>query len=259
MSIDWITVAAQIANFLVLVWLLKRFLYRPILDGIDAREAEITRRMAEAGETENRAEIAELDFKDRSAELLSGQSAAVEKALDASKEAREALLASARQAVELEQQNSRVQMEREREMFTSRLARSGADTVVELTRRALHDLADEKLEVQIARHVVERLKPMSAELIEAAGHETKAVATTRAPLPVGARDQLFTEVRSLMPGTELRFDIDPEQSYGLILRIGGARVDWTVESYTDGFAALLNERLSAGSSVLSAAIPGGTA
>ena len=36
MSIDWITVAAQIVNFLVLVWLLKRFLYRPILNGIDA-------------------------------------------------------------------------------------------------------------------------------------------------------------------------------------------------------------------------------
>ena len=48
MSIDWITVAAQIANFLVLVWLLKRFLYRPILDGIDAREGEISHRMQEA-------------------------------------------------------------------------------------------------------------------------------------------------------------------------------------------------------------------
>ena len=34
MSIDWITVLAQIGNFLVLVWLLKRFLYKPILKGI---------------------------------------------------------------------------------------------------------------------------------------------------------------------------------------------------------------------------------
>ena len=48
MSIDWVTVLAQIANFLVLLWLLKRFLYRPILDGIDAREAQISKRMAAA-------------------------------------------------------------------------------------------------------------------------------------------------------------------------------------------------------------------
>ncbi|MER2603590.1 MAG: F0F1 ATP synthase subunit B, partial [Candidatus Competibacter phosphatis] len=31
MQIDWFTVAAQIVNFLLLVWLLKRFLYRPVL------------------------------------------------------------------------------------------------------------------------------------------------------------------------------------------------------------------------------------
>ena len=55
MSIDWITVAAQIANFLVLVWLLKRFLYRPILDGIDAREAEIANRMQEAVRAKDKA------------------------------------------------------------------------------------------------------------------------------------------------------------------------------------------------------------
>ena len=50
MSVDWITVIAQIVNFLVLIWLLKKFLYRPILDGIDAREAEITERMLAANQ-----------------------------------------------------------------------------------------------------------------------------------------------------------------------------------------------------------------
>jgi len=48
MSIDWVTVLAQLANFLLLIWLLRRFLYRPIIAGIDAREAEIARRMAAA-------------------------------------------------------------------------------------------------------------------------------------------------------------------------------------------------------------------
>jgi large-conductance mechanosensitive channel len=36
--IDWFTVVAQVINFLILVWLLKHFLYQPILDAIDARE-----------------------------------------------------------------------------------------------------------------------------------------------------------------------------------------------------------------------------
>ena len=39
MLIDWFTVGAQALNFIILVWLLKRFLYKPILDAIDARRS----------------------------------------------------------------------------------------------------------------------------------------------------------------------------------------------------------------------------
>ena len=48
MLIDWFTVVAQTVNFLVLVWLLKRFFYRPILNAIDAREQRIAAALAEA-------------------------------------------------------------------------------------------------------------------------------------------------------------------------------------------------------------------
>ena len=44
MLIDWFTVGAQALNFLILVWLLRRFLYKPILNAIDAREKTDRRR-----------------------------------------------------------------------------------------------------------------------------------------------------------------------------------------------------------------------
>ena len=56
MQIDWITVAAQIAYFLVLVWLLQRFLYRPITRAMARREEEIEKRLAEAKEARKDAE-----------------------------------------------------------------------------------------------------------------------------------------------------------------------------------------------------------
>ena len=46
MLIDWFTVSAQVVNFLILVWLLKRFLYRPILNAIDAREKRIAKELS---------------------------------------------------------------------------------------------------------------------------------------------------------------------------------------------------------------------
>ena len=41
MLIDWFTVGAQVLNFLILVWLLKRFLYKPVLAAVDGREQRI--------------------------------------------------------------------------------------------------------------------------------------------------------------------------------------------------------------------------
>ncbi len=48
MLIDWFTVIAQILNFLILVWLLKHFLYKPILNAIDAREKKVADELANA-------------------------------------------------------------------------------------------------------------------------------------------------------------------------------------------------------------------
>ena len=41
MQVDWLTVAAQIVNFLILVWLLHKFLYGPIVRAMGDREAAI--------------------------------------------------------------------------------------------------------------------------------------------------------------------------------------------------------------------------
>src|SRR5271166_1712941 len=48
MLINWFTVCAQVINFLILVWLLKHFLYKPILNALDAREKGIASQLAEA-------------------------------------------------------------------------------------------------------------------------------------------------------------------------------------------------------------------
>src|SRR3990167_11353393 len=56
MQIDWLTVAAQVVNFLVLVWLLQRYLYRPIVKAMDDREQRIAARRREATEQKANAE-----------------------------------------------------------------------------------------------------------------------------------------------------------------------------------------------------------
>ena len=124
MAFDWTTFALEMLNFLVLVWLLKRFFYRPVLAAIEGRRAEnakliqdaqTLRRDAQALKSEYEARLAAVDKDATAARLkLDGEIAAertkrlaaLEGELADERKRREAVQArqSAEQALILERQ-----------------------------------------------------------------------------------------------------------------------------------------------------------
>ena len=129
MSIDWITVTAQLANFLVLVWLLKRFLYRPILDGIDAREAEIAERMQIAARTEEDAKATEADYRAQLAALQSEQATMSEAARQRAEKERDTLLAEANNRIERERTAWMAHLDEEARSFKGKMQRTAVRRV----------------------------------------------------------------------------------------------------------------------------------
>lgn len=244
MSISWVTVLAQIGNFLVLVWLLKRFLYKPILDGIDAREAEIASQMGEADVAQRKAATAEAGFLKQQKRLLADKAADEESAREQAEQEKAALLSSARNKMEQEKRDWHAHLLKERETFMTELHLASAETLFLLVCRALRDLAEKDLEEQMALYVVNKLKPLAQELIAAKGMAEKAIATTHMPLSDKTQKKMESALDALDLGIPLSFTIDEGQSPGLILRIGNAQVAWTIDSYTDELIRLLADRLA---------------
>ncbi|HOW48100.1 MAG TPA: hypothetical protein PLB26_10635 [Rubrivivax sp.] len=243
MSIDWVTVAAQLANFLLLVWLLRRFLYRPILDGIDAREAEIARRLAAAEQARSDARAAEAQHLREYQRNLADRDTMIAQALSSTEQERDRLLADAQARLAQEQQEWHRHLEAERADFVQRLQRAGALTLIELVRKVLHDLADDTLEAAIVRRAGRQLAPMAAELAAAAGGSRQAVIGTHAELDDDAKAQVRAALQRLLPGVQPHFAVDAAQARGLTLQLGGARVAWTIDSYLDEFdSAVLRDQ-----------------
>jgi len=249
MSVNWITVAAQIANFLVLVWLLKRFLYRPILDGIDAREAEIKDRMQEAVHAKEQAHTVEQDYLDKVQALNVAQSEMTETIRLSAEEQRDVLLAEARLKLEREQAAWAEHLDDEARKYTAKMHHAGAGALLSLTRKALNDLADETLEGQMARHLIRQIKPMVPDLQRAAGQASEAVFTSHEPLLPDVKEALTAELQASFPQIAVRFEADNDQAPGLVLRLGGAELAWTVDTYIDGLDALIEEQLAVGGDV----------
>lgn len=253
MSIDWITVAAQLANFLLLVWLLKRFLYRPILKGIDAREAEIAKRLADAKEAKENADAAKERYQQQYADHLTVRDNLLEEALETTASQREQMLQAGRDKLEQEQKNWQKFFEQERSEFQMKLQYSGAEALYELVRKALMDLADEQLENAIARHLMRRLEGMHKDIKAAAGEANKQVATvtSHAPLSDKIQEYLQQQLQNYFANIKVNFLIDTEQAVGVVLQVAGARLAWTLETYIDElqsqFAQQYKAQASAGS------------
>ncbi len=96
MLIDWFTVGAQALNFIVLVWLLKRFLYKPILQAVDAREKRIAKELADARAKMAEAEKLRDEFEHKNIEFGSQRATLLGKATDEATSERRRLLEDAR-------------------------------------------------------------------------------------------------------------------------------------------------------------------
>ena len=99
MLIDWFTVGAQVINFIILVWLLKRFLYKPILDAVDARRNASPRSLrTPTRKVEAKKERDE--FQDKNEKFDQQRAALLSKATEEAKVERQRLLGEARQAAD---------------------------------------------------------------------------------------------------------------------------------------------------------------
>ena len=176
--------------------------------------------------------------------LKACETAVTDSARQKAEAARDVLLSDAQELFETERKDWKFRLDQESDKYIAELHKTGASALLALTRKALDDLAGETLEERIVAHVVTRLEPLTEELLKASDGSTNATATTRDPLPQVACDRLEVDLQKILPNVTLHFETDAKQSPGLILRMGGAQVAWTVDTYIEGLDDLLDEYMS---------------
>ena len=139
-AIDWFTVFAQAVNFLILVWLLKRFLYKPILHAIDEREKGIAAQLAEAEAKKAEAQKERDDFQHKNETFDKERAALLKKATDEANAERQRLLDQARKDAEITCQTPGRVANRTTEL-ESRNHPLDPKEVFAITRKTLADLA----------------------------------------------------------------------------------------------------------------------
>ncbi len=252
MLIDWFTVLAQVVNFLILVWLLKRFLYRPILDAIDAREKRIARELAQADAKKAEAQKERDEFQHKNEAFEQQRAALFGKATDEAKAERQRLLDDARQAADTLAARREEALRREQQSLNEALSRRTREEVFAIARKVLADLSTSSLEASMVAVFTRRLHEMDAKAKAGLG---EALESASDPARVRSAFDLPAEQRTVIQNAineafsadiSLRFETAPDLVSGIELTTDGQKVGWSIADYLasleQGVAELLEKK-----------------
>ncbi len=239
MLIDSFTVIAQIINFLILIYLLKRFLFSRIIKIMDDREMQITGRMQDAEAVKEEAQK-ELEKQRRIREEL--QQKWNEMLAQAKKDARkkrEELVRDARKKIDEEQKNWREAILKQQTAFLRDLRHLSCEQVCQISRKVLSDLASEKLENQLIENFLIQLtqltKKEKADFVWFIDRDERRIW-------VNSSFRLTREKQSEIKKTleeiigdkvEIDFKVSPDLICGIEARTEGKKISWNIENYLD--------------------------
>lgn len=225
MTFDWWTLALQAVNFLVLVWLLQRFLYKPVARIIEKRRQEADKAMQEAERAKTEAEAARQDYERRIAEVAAERKRVLDEAHDTIGAERQAVLDDARKEAEELIETARENIEKEKsaalKSLKGQIAELAGDMAAKLLKKAEPQVSDDsylravcdKIDALPAKEKGRLRKSLSAENASLAvvtalplsrNSKTKWRKKIAAALDQDARTQFATD-SELIGGAELRF------------------------------------------------------
>lgn len=234
MRLDWTTLALQLINFAVLVWLLQRFLYRPVLRVIDARRQAAEQRYAEAQRTAERAkqQLAELDAQ--RAAVAADRAAALAQAREQARQFIESRRTQAERDAKALLDDAQQRLAREREGLLAEARRTALDLAAGMTRRVLAQIPESlRMEGWLER-IDQHLRSLpAAERAELVGELAAGVplrVVSAAPMPTEAEQRWRTRLRgSLGADVAVSFETSAALIGGAELRFPHATLGYSVE------------------------------
>jgi len=233
-EINWFTFFAQIINFLILIALLRRFLYGPIARVMADRKQKVKHRLQEADSKMHEA-IAEADrYREKHRQLDAQREELLKEARERAQEERKMLLQKLREEVETSQSRWYEAIAAEREAFLDELRRRTTEQVWAIARQVLRDLADARLEEQAIRVFLDRLQTSDRTALQA------AIAEGNGQIAIGCAFELCAERRQAIADyvhreldaeATVEFYLLPESICGIHLHAGGRELSWSVGHY----------------------------
>jgi F-type H+-transporting ATPase subunit b len=160
---SWTTFVLEIINFLVLIWILKRFLYKPVMDAIAQRKAAIEKALADGKLLQSNAQVLKEQYENRLGDWEREKEKARTRLLDEIKTERVRLMAGLQASLEQEREKNQILEQRRIDELRRGIEEEAMAQGGRFAARLLTRLAGPDLEAKIVDLVLEDLSHLPDE------------------------------------------------------------------------------------------------
>jgi F-type H+-transporting ATPase subunit b len=249
MLFDWFTMGAQLLNFIVLVWLLKHFLYQPILNAIDRREKLIAKELSDAKSTKADAQKEHDEFLQKNKDFDKQSAALMAQATAAAETERKRLVEEAKKSSEawsLKRQTALINAE---EGLHQAVSQRAQEEIFSIARKTLADLAGLDVEQRMVEVFMRRLRELPGkekdELISDARDSKKSMIVRSAfNLLAAQQAEIETTIKEIFGNqTAIQFEILPGLICGIVLFKNETKIAWCIDDYLGSMQTAVEELL----------------
>jgi len=162
MHIDWWTLALETINFLILVWLLQRFLYKPVMGIVARRRQEMDAAFADAEDARRQTEAEATTYREKIAAAEAERLDLIQTVHAEMDEERTKMLAEARQEADELLSKQRQAIATERTGALEDLREGAADLAVSLATTLLREAANGSVAETFLERLRQRFLDLSA-------------------------------------------------------------------------------------------------
>ncbi|MDO6693539.1 F0F1 ATP synthase subunit delta [Aliiglaciecola sp. 3_MG-2023] len=248
MPIDWFTLVAQTLNFLILLWLLKRFLYHPIIAGLNKREIKIAQILNDANSKNEKAKALQSEYQVKLSQIEDQRREIINKAHQEAKVKGQELLNMVQQQGAEILETRLHGIEQEIQALQHQIVQRSMQEVFATSQKVLHDLADTQLQTLMFNKLIGQLNSLNTEQ----HNEINRAVNSNTPqiyihssfeLTSSQKDSLqqwfhrtYTkkvDAKDTLRELQFTYKITPELICGIEVVFDGWKVPWSTQSYLD--------------------------
>ena len=248
MKVDILTYLFEIINFFVLLWILKKLLYNPIISVLKKRKNYIDENIRKAEEAESRYKRLQKEYEELLKEIEETKKSRLAEITQEIEKEREKMYENMRKELDAERQKFLESLEAHKREVLTEIREETVKTSIELVSKILHSFADKHLHKKLLDLAIEGIKNINPEERDNLAEELKEHPIVYVETAYSLDEKDISKIKNAIQetlGVEVQINQTEKKDLiaGVKLHIASKLIDVSLEGQLSAFETLLRKRI----------------